>query len=166
MILNNCLSREQLTAGQRKDVILSPMFEAASDRGKGETLSVGYVVRDGLLMHKWTPLIASAADDWSAVTLTCPSSISGGHFNPQMIISSPGIKKIYACVLYNFFWPGLKPDVAHYFKSCHNCQVAGSREFKPGDKVLVMLPIPGSSLQARYCRPIWVRRRSGTETIL
>ena len=38
---------------------------------------------------------------------------------------------------------------------------AKSREFKPGDKVLVLLPIPGSSLQARYCGPYLVQQTIG-----
>ncbi len=33
------------------------------------------------------------------------------------------------------------------------------RQFKPGDKVLMFLPIPGSSLQARYSGPYVIEKR-------
>lgn len=59
------LSRERLIAEQRNDAILSPLFETAADGDNAESLSTGYFVKDGLLMHKWTPLSASAIDDWS-----------------------------------------------------------------------------------------------------
>lgn len=71
-----------------------------------ETLSVGYVVRDGLLMHKWTPLIASATDDWSAVTqIVVPAPYRVEVLNPRMIISSPGIKMQIAKFLLTWFKP-------------------------------------------------------------
>ncbi|TKS65155.1 Retrovirus-related Pol polyprotein from transposon 17.6 [Collichthys lucidus] len=38
---------------------------------------------------------------------------------------------------------------------------AQSRSFSPGDKVLVLLPVPGSSLQARYSGPYVVREKVG-----
>ena len=43
---------------------------------------------------------------------------------------------------------------------------AKSREFSPGDKVLVLLPIPGSSLQARYSGPYRVERKMGERDYL
>ena len=38
---------------------------------------------------------------------------------------------------------------------------AKSRSFSPGDKVLVLLPIPGSALQARYGGPYLVKKKVG-----
>ena len=40
-------------------------------------------------------------------------------------------------------------------------KVAKSREFSPGDKVLVLFPIPGHPLQARYYGPYVIRVKSG-----
>ena len=40
------------------------------------------------------------------------------------------------------------------------------REFEPGDKVLVLLPIPGSSLQARYSGPYLVQKKVGDRDYL
>ena len=62
------LCPEQLIAGKRNYVTLSPLFEAAVDREKAGALSMGYMVRDGLFMCKWTPLSASIADNWSVET--------------------------------------------------------------------------------------------------
>ena len=36
---------------------------------------------------------------------------------------------------------------------------ARSRDFNPGDKVLVLLPINGNSLQARYSGPYTIEQR-------
>lgn len=43
---------------------------------------------------------------------------------------------------------------------------AKSREFQPGDKVLVLLPIPGSSLQARYSGPYLTQEKVGDRDYL
>ena len=43
-------------------------------------------------------------------------------------------------------------------KVCYN-KHAKSREFLPGDKVLVLLPPPGPSLQARYSGPYLVQEK-------
>ena len=40
---------------------------------------------------------------------------------------------------------------------CH--KKAQERTFKPGDKVFVMLPIPGHLLRARFCGPYIVERK-------
>lgn len=51
-----------------------------------------------------------------------------------------GVRKTYQRVLRNFFWPGLKTDVARYCWSCHTCQVVG----KPNQPVppVPLQPIP------------------------
>ena len=36
---------------------------------------------------------------------------------------------------------------------------AWKQNFKPNDKVLVILPIPGNPLQARFCGPYMVERK-------
>lgn len=43
---------------------------------------------------------------------------------------------------------------------------AKSREFQPGDKVLVLLPIPGSSMQARYSGPHLIQEKVGDRDYL
>lgn len=43
-------------------------------------------------------------------------------------------------------------------KSWYDCK-AESRRFEPGDKVLVLLPIIGSALQARFSGPYVMERR-------
>lgn len=40
------------------------------------------------------------------------------------------------------------------------------REFQPGDKVLVLLPIPGASLQARYSGPYAIQKKVGDRDYL
>ena len=36
---------------------------------------------------------------------------------------------------------------------------AKAREFKPGDKVLTFIPVPGSPLQAKYYRPYTITKK-------
>ena len=45
-------------------------------------------------------------------------------------------------------------------------QKAESRVFAPGDKVLVLLPIPGSALQARFSGPYLVKEKVGDRDYL
>ena len=36
-----------------------------------------------------------------------------------------GVNKTDHKILHHFYWPGLKPDVSNYCRSCHTCQVVG-----------------------------------------
>ena len=134
----------RLIAEQRNDAILSPLFETVADGDNVESLSTGYFVKDGLLMHKWTLLSASAIDDWSVVTqIVIPRPYRGkilnlAHDNP--LAGHLGIQKTYNHILQHFFWPGLKGDVTRYCKSCHVCQVSG----KPNQTIppALLYPIP------------------------
>uniref|UniRef100_H3BXP7 Gypsy retrotransposon integrase-like protein 1 n=1 Tax=Tetraodon nigroviridis TaxID=99883 RepID=H3BXP7_TETNG len=47
-----------------------------------------------------------------------------------------------------------------------NLKSATARSFEPGEKVLVLLPIPGSSLQARYSGPYLVEKKVGDRDYL
>ncbi len=57
-----------------------------------------------------------------------------------------GITKTYYRILRNFFWPGIKSDVARYCRSCHVCQVVG----KPNQVIrpAPLRPIP--VMQSRF----------------
>lgn len=97
------LSCEQLIARQRNDTSSSPLFEAVVAGEKVESLSTGYFVREDLLMLKWTPLTASAADDSNVVTqivIQCQYRIeilNLAHDNP--LADHLGIRKTYHHIL-------------------------------------------------------------------
>lgn len=138
------LSRQQLIADQKADESLAHLFEGAVTGDVIEAMSTGYVVKDGLLMRKWTPLNVSPVEEWSVVTqIVVPMPyrveiLKLAHDNP--LAGHLGIKKTYNRILRHFFWPGLKGDVARFCKSCHWCQVSG----KPNQTIppAPLYPIP------------------------
>lgn len=138
------LSREQLGRSQRADVSLSSLFEAAVAAESVDSLSTGFFVKDGVLMRKFTPPEVSPADDWRVSTqVVVPRPyrseiLSLAHETP--LSGHLGVRKTYDRILRNFFWPGLKGDVARFCKSCHTCQVAG----KPNQVIppAPLYPIP------------------------
>lgn len=125
-------------------MLLCPPFDAAVSGMGIEFLSTGYFVQGGLLMRKWMPLSASAADDWSVVmqiVILSPYQaeiLNMAHENP--LAGHLGARKTYDHILWHFFWPGLKRDVSRYCRSCHTCQLAG----KPNQMVppAPLYPIP------------------------
>lgn len=138
------LSREQLIVEQRNDNKLSSLFDFVVPDEQLEHVSQGYFVEDGVLMRKWRPLTASADDEWQIVKqVVVPSSyrleiLRLAHDIP--FAGHLGVNKTYDRVLRNFFWPGLKNDVANYCRSCHVCQKIG----KPNQKIpsAPLHPIP------------------------
>lgn len=138
------LSREQLIVEQRKDEKMSSLFEAVVPVEQLECVSQGYFVEDGVLMRKWRPSNAAAADEWQIVKqVVVPSS-----FRPKILrlahdgpfAGHLGVNKTYDRVIRHFFWPGLKKDVANYCRSCHVCQKIG----KPNQNIppAPLYPIP------------------------
>ncbi|KAL1261229.1 hypothetical protein QQF64_009056 [Cirrhinus molitorella] len=117
------LSREQLIAEQRKDETMSSLLEAVVPVEQLESVSQGYFVEDGVLMRKWRPSNASAADQRQVVKqVVVPPSYRSeilklAHDGP--FAGHLGVNKTYDRVLRHFFWPGLKSDVASYCRSCH-----------------------------------------------
>lgn len=87
----------------------------------------GYFICEGVLTRKWRPLTACASDEWwilYQVVVPVPyrkavlSLAHDHHFAGHLCIN-----KTTDRILRNFFWPGLKRDVAKYCKTCHLCQV-------------------------------------------
>ncbi|KAK0147995.1 Retrovirus-related Pol polyprotein from transposon 412 [Merluccius polli] len=123
------LGREQLLLEQKNDSSLSSLFADAVSEKDIESVPQGYFFRDGVLMRKWRPLTASVKDEWRVLKqVVVPSPwrndilcmAHDNHFSGHL-----GINKTSDRILRQFFWPGLKADVAKYCKSCHICQVTG-----------------------------------------
>lgn len=85
------LSREQLIVEQRKDEKMSSLFEAVVPVEQIECVSQGYFVEDGVLMRKWRPSNAAAADEWQIVKqVVVPSS-----YRPEILtLGHLGVNKI------------------------------------------------------------------------
>lgn len=62
------MSREQLISEQKRDPSLSAAFGSVVSRNETDRISVGFSMEDGVLVRRWTPQTASAADDWNTVT--------------------------------------------------------------------------------------------------
>ena len=139
------LNREQLIKEQKDDPSLSPLFSEAmlnSDHGPQ-----GYYVQDGVLMRKWRPLTAPAREVWQVVNqIVVPTAyrdeiLSLAH--DHHFAGHLGLKKTADRIMHNFFWPGIKRDIAKFCTTCHACQVAG----KPNQVIppAPLKPIPVSS---------------------
>lgn len=106
-----------------------PCFKGVVPEDEAEKMSTGYFLKDGVLVHKWTPPHMSAQDDWGVVTqivvlkMYHNEILKLAHDNP--LAGLLGVTKTYDCVLRCCFWPGLKRDVQQYCKTCHICQVSG-----------------------------------------
>jgi len=52
-----------------------------------------------------------------------------------------GVNKTYQCILNHFYWPGIKRDLKHFCKSCHDCQVVGKLNQKIPAAPLKLIPV-------------------------
>lgn len=97
---------------------LSASFDAVVPESEAEKLSTCYFVKDGILVR--LPH-ASTHDDWSVLTqIVIPNRyrteiLKMAHDNP--LAGHLGVNKTYDCILWCFFWPGLKCDVRQHCKT-------------------------------------------------
>lgn len=49
------MSREQLIVEQKNDQSLIPLFDAVVSGDEVEKMSTGYLLKEGVLVRKWTP---------------------------------------------------------------------------------------------------------------
>ena len=166
------LSGEQLISDQKKDTDLSDLWDSAVSEDEVDAMSVGYFLRDGLLMRKWSPLHASGQDDWSSVKqIVVPHRfrkdiLTLAHDNP--LAGHLGINKTYDRILRHFFWPGLKRDVVQHCKCCHICQVAGKPNQTIPPAPLYPIPVVGEPFERIIidCVGPLPRTKSGNQFLL
>ena len=137
------VTTDNLIQEQSQDPSLVKCFEEVVSEADIKSHRVCYYLRNGVLVRKYRPLTVSSADTWSEVCqIVVPSKLRnniltmahdnmGGHL---------GCNKTSDKILQNFFWPGLRKDVAKFCKSCTECQLAG----KPNEvlKPVPLTPIP------------------------
>ena len=136
-------TREQLVVNQKGDKSLTKCFSSVVSAEDINKTNTAYFLDCGLLMRRWTSH-GDAGGDWSAVyQIVVPTafrqtvlSLSHDHPWPGHL----GVTKTHDRVLWHFFWPGLKRDVALYGRTCHACQVTG----KPNQVIppAPLCPIP------------------------
>lgn len=136
--------RTGLIAEQGKDPELIALGKKAVTEVEADTIPVCYFVKNGVLMRKWRPLNARADEEWRVVSQVVVPSLyrkeilALAHGSPMA--GHLGVNKTCDRILHNFYWPGLRKDVAEYVKTCHTCQIVG----KPNQKIpkAPLKPIP------------------------
>ncbi len=119
--------RRLISVEQKEDSSLLCCRNVALTLKEIENKPIGYFWDNDVLKRKWTPT-RSDGSGWDTVfQLVIPKSLrkqvlSVAHDN---VAGHLGITKTYYRILRNFFWPGIKSDVARYCRSCHVCQVVG-----------------------------------------
>ena len=144
VVLNLSLSRKQLMQEQKDDPEIAQLREEAWPEDEMLKVSVGYFVKDGVLMRKWRPPDIAASEDWAVIKqVVVPKSyrneiLSMAHSLP--LGGHLGVNKTVKKILRYFFWPGLRTDVANFCRTCHTCQMVG----KPSIHIPVapLHPIP------------------------
>lgn len=120
------LSRKQLITEQSSDPEIAELREKALPNDEIVKVPVGFYLEDGVLMRKWRPPDIPANEDLAVINqvvvpkvyrkdiLTMAHSLPlGGHL---------GVNKTVNKIMKQFFWPGLRKDVA--VKDVVTCSVA------------------------------------------
>ena len=146
------ISRQNLIVEQSKDKELLDLFKIALTPVEAEKVSVGYLIRDNIMMRKWSthhvtirPLLL-LREKWLDED---PEKISVlkyvATFKDRLFRAGQMAKR-------NLQESQSKMKVWYDRK-------AKSRCFEPGDRVLVLFPVVGNSLQAKYSGPYKVVKK-------
>ena len=146
------ISRQNLIVEQSKDKELLDLFKIALTPLEAEKVSVGYLIKDNILMRKWSshcvtigPLLL-LKEKWLDED---PEKISVlkyvATFKDRLFRAGQMAKR-------NLQESQSKMKVWYDRK-------AKSRCFEPGDRVLVLFPVVGNPLQAKYSGPYKVVKK-------
>ena len=146
------ISRQNLIVEQSKDKELLDLFKIALTPVEAEKVSVGYLIKDNILMRKWSshrvtigPLLL-LKEKWLDED---PEKISVlkyvATFKDRLFRAGQMAKR-------NLQESQSKMKVWYDKK-------AKSRCFEPGDRVLVLFPVVGNPLQAKYSGPYKVVKK-------
>ena len=146
------ISRQNLIVEQSKDKELLYLFKVVLTPVKPEKVSVGYLIRDNIMMRKWSshcvtigPLLL-LKEKWLDED---PEKISVlkyvATFKDRLFRAGQIAKR-------NLQESQSKMKVWYHRK-------AKSRCFEPGDRVLVLFPVVGNPLQAKYSGPYKVVKK-------
>ena len=109
------ISRQSLIEEQSNDKELLDLFKIALTPVEAEKGSVGYLIKDNILMRKWSPAECDNSEKGDTVyqivvpTVHRREVLELAHDLPMS--GHLGIRKTYNRVLQHFYWPGLKRDV-------------------------------------------------------
>ena len=143
------ISRQNLIEEQSNDKKLLDLFKIALTPVEAEKVSVGYLIKDNILMGKWslhhvtiTPLLKEKWLDKDPEKInvlkyvaTFKDCFRAGQMAKRNLQESQSRMKV---------WYDRKTK---------------SRCFEPGDRVLVLFPVAGNPLQAKYSGPYKVVKK-------
>ncbi len=163
--------REKIISAQKEDSSLRKCFSAAVSVERMQQRKFAYFVEDGLLMRKWSPVMADDPE-WSVVyQVVIPECyreqvLSLAHDHD--LSGHLGIKKTYHQVLRHFFWPCLKADVVQYCRTCRTCQLTGKPNQTIPSALLVPIPAIGEPFEHVIvdCVGPLPKTRSGNQFLL
>ena len=147
------ISRQNLIEEQSKDKELLDLFKIALTPVEAEKVSVGYLIKDNILMRKWSS---------HCVTIGPPLLLLKEKWldeDPEKI----SVLKYVATFKDRLFRAG-QIAKRNLQESQSKMKVwydrkAKSRCFEPGDRVLVLFPVVGNPLQAKYSGPYKVVKK-------
>ena len=136
------ISRQNLIEEQSNDKELLDLFKIALTPVEAEKVSVGYLIKDNILMRKWSS---------HCVTI-----------GPLLLLKEKWLEKIsvlkYVATFKDRLFRAGQMAKRNLQESQSKMKVwydrkAKSRCFEPGDRVLVLFPVVGNPLQAKYSGP-------------
>ena len=146
------ISRQNLIEEQSNDKELLDLFKVALTHIEAEKVSVGYLIKDNILMRKWSS---------HRVTIGPLLLLKGKWLDedPEKI----SVLKYVATFKDRLFRAG-QIAKRNLQESQNKMKVwydrkAKSRCFEPGDRVLVLFPVVGNPLQAKYSGPYKVVKK-------
>ena len=146
------ISRQNLIEEQSNDKELLDLFKVALTHIEAEKVSVGYLIKDNILMRKWSS---------HRVTIGPLLLLKGKWLDedPEKI----SVLKYVATFKDRLFRAGQMAK-RNLQESQSKMKVwydrkAKSRCFEPGDRVLVLFPVVGNPLQAKYSGPYKVVKK-------
>ena len=146
------ISRQNLIVEQSKDKELLDLFKIALTPVEAEKVSVGYLIKDNIMMRKWSthyvtigPLLLLKEKwlDEDPEKISVPKYVA--TFKDRLFRAGQIAKR-------NLQESQSKMKVWYDRK-------AKSRCFEPGDRVLVLFPVVGNPLQAKYSGPYKVVKK-------
>ena len=134
------ISRQNLIEEQNNDTELLDLFKIALTPVEAEKVSVAYLIKDNILIRKWSPTECDNSEKGTVYQIVVPKVhrrevLELAHDLPKS--DHLGERKTYDTT---FFWLGLKRDVSKWCKECHTCQLGG----KPNQNIpqASLHPIP------------------------
>lgn len=117
---------------------------------KARDAPVHYFIDNGLFLRRWTPK-AALSDEWEFVNQIVVPTAYRQHIlsvaHESQWSGHLGVTKTYDLVLQYFFWPGLKSDVAKYWRCCHVCKLVGKPNRVIPPVLLHPIPVTGEPFE-------------------